>query len=86
MRATYARIAEDEVRHAELSIAVDAWARTKLSPAARDRVEAARTRAIARLSRGVQAKLPAALVEELGMPDAAAMRKLFADARTRVWA
>lgn len=86
VRATYARIAEDELRHAELSIEVDAWARTKLPPAARQRVEAARTRAIAKLANRVKAKLPAALVEELGMPDAAAMQRLFTDARERVWA
>ncbi|MBA3457287.1 MAG: ferritin-like domain-containing protein [Deltaproteobacteria bacterium] len=86
MRATYARIAEDELRHAELSIEVDAWARTKLRPAARKRVDAARTRALAKLAKGVKTTQPAALVAELGMPDAAAMQKLFANARARVWA
>lgn len=86
VRATYAKIAEDELRHAELSIEVDAWAKTKLSAAARKRVEAARTKALAKLSRGVKTKIPAALVAELGMPDSAAMQKLFADARTAVWA
>jgi hypothetical protein len=86
VRATYAAIAEDELRHAELSIEIDAWARTKLGPAARCRVDAARARAIGRLSRGVGTKVPASLVSELGMPDAAAMRKLFTDARVRVWA
>ena len=86
VRATYAKIAEDELRHAELSIEVDAWARTKLSAAATKRVEAARSRALAKLKRGVRAEIPAELVAELGMPDAAAMQKLFADARARVWA
>ena len=86
MRATYARIAEDELRHAELSIEVDAWARTKLTPAAQKRVEAARTRALAKLAKGVKTALPDALVAELGMPDSAAMQRLFTDARARVWA
>lgn len=86
VRATYAKIAEDELRHAELSIEVDAWARTKLRPAARARVDAARTRALAKLAKGVRSSIPTALVTELGMPDAAAMQKLFADARERVWA
>ena len=86
MRATYARIAEDELRHAELSIEVDAWARTKLRPAAQKRVDAARKRTLAKLAKGVKSEIPSALVAELGMPDAAAMQRLFADARTRVWA
>jgi len=86
VRATYAKIAEDELRHAELSIEVDAWAKTKLRPAAQKRVEAARTKALAKLAKGVRSRVPAALIEELGMPDAAAMQKLFADARDRVWA
>jgi hypothetical protein len=86
VRATYAKIAEDELRHAELSIEVDAWARAKLRPAAQRRVEAARTRALAKLAKGVKAEVPTALVADLGMPDAHAMQKLFADARARVWA
>ncbi len=86
VRATYAKIAEDELRHAELSIEVQAWARAKLRPAARKRVDAARTRALTKLAKGVKTKIPRALVDELGMPDAAAMQKLFAAARTRVWA
>ena len=86
VRATYAKIAEDELRHAELSIEVDAWARTKLRPAAQKRVDAARRRALAKLAKGVKTEVPIALVAELGMPDAAAMQRLFADARTRVWA
>ena len=86
LRATYTRIAEDELRHAELSIEVDAWARTKLTPAAQKRVEAARTCALAKLAKGVKTALPTALVAELGMPDSAAMQRLFSDARARVWA
>ncbi len=86
VRATYAKIAEDELRHAELSMEVDAWAKTKLRPAAQKRVEAARKKALAKLSKGVKAAVPTALVAELGMPDASAMQKLFADARARVWA
>ncbi len=86
VRATYATIAEDELRHAELSFEVDAWACAKLRPAARKRVEAARTRALAKLAKGVRTKIPSALVDELGMPDATAMQKLFADARAHVWA
>ncbi|MBA3455972.1 MAG: ferritin-like domain-containing protein, partial [Deltaproteobacteria bacterium] len=86
MRAPYARIAEDELRHAELSIEVDAWARSQLPAAARKRVDAARARALTKLAKGVKSKIAPALVAELGMPDAAAMQRLFADARARVWA
>lgn len=41
---------------------------------------------LAKLAKGVKAAQPAALVDELGMPDARAMQKLFADARAHVWA
>jgi len=86
LRATYATSAEDELRHAELSIEIDTWAKSKLRSAARRRVEAARTKALAKLARNVKTTVPAALVAELGMPGAAALQRLFADARAAVWA
>ena len=86
VRATYARIADDELRHAELALAVDAWARAQMTPAACARVEAARRRAVTRLARGVKTGAPPQVVRELGMPGRAAMQRLFADARARLWA
>jgi len=66
--------------------AVDAFCAPKLSPAARRRVDAARHRAITRLARGARRATPAALVRELGLPDAAASRRLLDGARDRLWA
>ncbi|HVK71039.1 MAG TPA: hypothetical protein VM694_41570 [Polyangium sp.] len=45
VRAAMARIADDEARHAVLAYAIDAWAKQRLDPAARARVEAARREA-----------------------------------------
>lgn len=86
LRASYAQIAEDELRHAELALAVHEWSCARLRPAARRRVEAARGRAVRRLARGVKTGAPAELVTQLGMPAPAQMRRLFADARARLWA
>lgn len=81
LRATYARIAEDEIRHAELARELDRWARSRLAPAACKRVETARSEALAALSRQVRRAPHRALVAELGMPDGTAASKLFDDAR-----
>ena len=85
LRAAYARIADDELRHAEVAVDIDRWARSRLAPAARTRVDAARSRAITTLSRQVRRAPDRALVAELGLPDRAAATKLFADARTVIW-
>lgn len=58
VRTAMARIAEDETRHAALAHQVDAWARARLRPAARRRVDAARKREIARLVRSCAAVEP----------------------------
>ncbi|MGE0546608.1 MAG: ferritin-like domain-containing protein [Kofleriaceae bacterium] len=85
LRGIYARIAEDELRHAELSMAVDAWARTRLSPVARRRVDAMRSRAIAQITRGARTAQPRQLVEDLGLPDATTKTTLAAHARRALW-
>jgi hypothetical protein len=78
LRAVYARIADDETRHAELSHAVHAWACTKLRPAARRRVEAAQRRAVTTLRRASRKPLAPGLATELGLPSPAVTRDLFA--------
>jgi hypothetical protein len=55
----YRRIAADETRHAELSWAVARWAEPRLAPAARRRVQAARSAAVSELRGSVQ-RTPAA--------------------------
>lgn len=68
VRSLMAGIAEDETRHAELSWAIDRWAREQLSATEREALRAARQEAVATLRREVTAPLEAALVEEAGMP------------------
>ena len=86
LRAAYAAIAEDELRHAELAREVADWVQAKLSPAARKRVRLAQRRAVARLARGVRRGAPAALTRDLGIPAPAQMQTLFAGARADLWA
>lgn len=85
LRAAYAQIADDELRHAELAREVAAWAETQLSGPARKRVRRARQTAVTRLARGVRRGAPRALTEELGIPAPAQMQQLFADARSQLW-
>jgi len=85
LRADYARIADDELRHAEVAVDIDRWARSRLAPAARARVDSARSRALTALSRQVRRSPHRALVAELGLPDSAAATKLFTDARAQIW-
>ncbi|MBA3461904.1 MAG: hypothetical protein H0T46_18225 [Deltaproteobacteria bacterium] len=86
LRAAYAAIAEDELRHAELAREVATWAEAKLSPAAKQRVRLAQRRAVARLARGVRRGAPAALTRDLGIPDPGQMQTLFDGARAELWA
>jgi hypothetical protein len=86
LRAIYARIADDELRHAELAVDLDRWVRTRLAPAARARVDAARDHAVRALSRQVRRAPHRALISELGLPDSAAASRLFDDARAQIWA
>jgi hypothetical protein len=70
VRATMAALAPDEVRHAELAFAVDAWARPRLDRNERRRVDTARARAVVELRAAVNDPDPD-LVRALGLPDAA---------------
>jgi hypothetical protein len=62
------RIAEDEVRHAELAWIIHGWAMPRLTPEARGRVRAAQTEALAAIRRGV-AGAPASVTRVAGLPD-----------------
>ncbi|MRG91999.1 ferritin-like domain-containing protein [Polyangium spumosum] len=77
VRGVMARIAEDEARHAALAFEIDAWAKRRLDPAARSRVEAARREAARGLlsPRARDAGRDEAL-GVLGLPDAAAAQAL----------
>jgi hypothetical protein len=76
IRRAMRAIAIDETRHAALSWAVAAWAEARLEPSSRARVREARRLDAARLEREVRAPLPAPLVHEAGLPDAARARAL----------
>lgn len=68
LRRSYARIARDETRHAELSAEVHRWALGRLSSAARSRVEAKRRAALRELVQRPP-MLPAEARAALGLPD-----------------
>ncbi|APR83599.1 putative lipoprotein [Minicystis rosea] len=71
-----ARIAAEEARHASLAFQIDAWARSRLSPAARARVDRARTEAAQALLVEVACPVPEALVRHAGHPDRATAERL----------
>jgi rubrerythrin len=77
MRAVFAAIAPDELRHAELAAAVDRWARERLPMHARRRVDEARAIAIAELARASDEPAQA-LRATLGLPDATRAQELIA--------
>jgi hypothetical protein len=85
VRAAMRRIARDELRHAELAWAVDAWLRTRLTLAARRRVCAARSAAVAELSREVVRAMPEAALHRLGVPCATESRALVAELDRVLW-
>jgi hypothetical protein len=81
LRATFAAIAGDEVRHAALAWAIDAWVRPQLDDFARARIDLARDAAAAALAAVSE---PGALVT-LGMPTAADVRGLHARTNNALW-
>jgi hypothetical protein len=68
IRTAMAAIADDELAHAALGLAIHEWALGVLDRQARARVEAARREAVAALAREVLVTPPAALVREAGLP------------------
>ncbi|WP_147443922.1 hypothetical protein [Corallococcus sicarius] len=85
VRGTLRTIARDEVRHAELAWAVDAWAQEKLTPAQRQRLLQARQDALRILGDEVEAqRLPEELIREAGMPSRDQARTLFQGLSTLV--
>ncbi|GAC1596606.1 MAG: hypothetical protein NVS4B10_05720 [Myxococcales bacterium] len=70
IRRAMRSIAIDEAEHASLGWAVDAWARSRISPAQLALVEAARQGARAGLVARTQQPVPPELVATAGIPDA----------------
>ncbi len=75
LRRSYARIARDETRHAELSAAVHRWALGRLSSSARSRVEEKRRAALQELVEHPPT-LPAEARAALGLPELAGLRAM----------
>jgi hypothetical protein len=77
VREALGTIAPDELRHSELSWAIDAWARKQLSPEAWARVEAARQEAWRVLEREAEVStLPQEVAEQAGLPSPEQARRL----------
>ncbi|WNG38739.1 ferritin-like domain-containing protein [Archangium violaceum] len=86
VRGVMARIAEDETRHAELSWAIDRWAREQLPATERDALREAQREAIATLREEVAAPLDAVLVTEAGMPTPEVAASLVDSLARELWA
>jgi hypothetical protein len=69
IRATMARVADDELRHAELAWDIDDWAQTMLTQEARCRVRAAQRAALAELERDFGNRFNDEIVRVAGLPD-----------------
>ncbi|WP_375772058.1 ferritin-like domain-containing protein [Archangium gephyra] len=86
VREAMTRIADDETRHAELSWAIDRWARERLSPAECAALREAQREAVATLREEVALPLDAALVTEAGMPSPEVAASLVATLEQELWA
>jgi hypothetical protein len=76
VRRAMRSIAIDEAEHASLGWAIDAWAVPRLRPAERERVEAARRRALGLFVAQVQKPVASELSTTLGLPDRSASTRL----------
>jgi hypothetical protein len=78
VRSTLRAITRDEVRHAELAWAVDAWAQERLSAVQRERLLQARRDALRSLGDEVDGhRPPEVLIHEAGLPSREQARTLF---------
>jgi hypothetical protein len=79
VRAAMGRIARDEIRHAELAWAIDAWLCPRLTEPQRQRVRAAQAAAVAGLASDAAWPLPYAERQRLGLPGAREASQLLAE-------
>ncbi|MEO0603897.1 MAG: ferritin-like domain-containing protein [Myxococcota bacterium] len=77
IRTVMAAVAEDEVRHAEFSFALDAWLRSRLTRAERARVDRAARRSRRRLAAEALQPVPSQVSEALGLPNATQARAMW---------
>jgi len=85
VRATMARVARDETRHAALAWRIASWLDRRLTPAARDRVRRARAEAARALA--TRARVPdfAAARATLGLPDPDEAERMVRELDARLW-
>jgi hypothetical protein len=82
--ATLRRIADDETRHAALSLSISRWARAKLSNAANTSLDRDRDEALDALARHLRD--PSSTIASIaGVPDLATQRALLAAMRARLF-
>jgi rubrerythrin len=79
-------IADDEIRHAELSWALAAWLEPRLSDEERARIEAAKRLAVAELAEAARETLDESIVRLAGMPDPPSHAAMIAQLATDIWA
>jgi hypothetical protein len=85
VRAAMRAIAPDELRHASLGWAVAAWAETRLSGDARERVRAAREEAVRDLLQNAHNEPDAEVSRATGAPRAADATRLASAMNAEVW-
>ncbi|KFA89988.1 ferritin-like domain-containing protein [Archangium violaceum] len=86
VREAMTRIAEDETRHAELSWAIDRWAREQLTAAECATLREAQREAVVTLREEVALPQDAALVTEAGVPTPEVAASLLATLEQELWA
>ncbi|MFZ5890507.1 MAG: hypothetical protein ACOY0T_05505 [Myxococcota bacterium] len=77
LRRMMKRIAHEETRHAALSMKVQTWLESRLDPAARARVRAARQRAMSELAAELDHAVDPALAEAAGLPTRVEAARLY---------
>lgn len=85
IRAAMQVIARDELRHAALSWDVATWLDARLTEEERRHVAEERARALAELGAELEASVPRALRDPLGLPTEAEARVMFASMMCGVW-
>lgn len=85
IRRALGRIAIDETRHAQLSWAIDAWARRRLPAPLGRALDEARRGAVASLRREVATEWPEDVITIAGMPRAEGSLRMLAGLQTTLW-
>jgi hypothetical protein len=85
VRAAFARIAEDETRHAALAWKVAAWLDGKLDDEARARVREARRQAAEDLAATARVEPPREWIDDLGIPAAPAAATMADQLKASLW-